>query len=231
MRQENKRITIHDLPSDEKPRERLLRHGADVLSSTELLAIIIGTGHRDENALQLAGRILAQYGGLEGLSRVTAAELTRFKGLGMAKSAQILAALALGQRAKMLVHDVPEIRAAADAAQLLTDMGTLRQEQVRVMLLDSQQRVQHIETVYIGTVNMSVLRVSEIYREAIVRNCPAIIVAHNHPSGNPTPSPEDIEMTRDLVSAGRLLDIQLIDHLIIGQNRWVSLRDMRLGFE
>jgi len=224
-------LTIHDLPEEERPRERLLTHGSNALSTTELLAILLRTGTKSENVLQLAGRVLATYGGLRGLARVTADELQEFKGLGRAKSAQILAALALGQRASMLQPDERSvIRRAEDAAQLLADMGHLSQEQVRVILLDSSRRVLHIQTVYIGTVNMSVLRTSEIYREAIVRNSPALIVAHNHPSGDTTPSPEDIDMTRALVAAGNLLDIQLIDHLIIGQSSWQSLREMNLGF-
>ncbi|MEO1647051.1 MAG: JAB domain-containing protein, partial [Chloroflexota bacterium] len=127
-------------------------------------------------------------------------------------------------------EDRPEIRRAEDAARLLIDMGHLTQEQVRVMLLDSQRCVMHIETVYIGTVSTSVLRVAELFREAILRNSPAIIMAHNHPSGEPTPSPEDIDLTRAVVKAGTVLDIQVIDHLIIGQSKWSSLREMKLGF-
>lgn len=231
MSKDSKNITIHDMPNEEKPRERLLIHGAQSLSTAELLAIILRTGSRNENVLQLASRILAHYGGLHGLARVSANELSEFKGLGTAKSAQILAAITLGQRANMLQDaERPEIRCAADAARLLMDMGHLTQEQIRVMLLDNQRRVQQIQTVYIGTVNMSVLRVSEIYREAIIRNCPAIIMAHNHPSGETMPSPEDIDITRAMVAAGELLDIQLIDHLIIGSSGWHSLREMQLGF-
>lgn len=231
MTNSDNHMTIHDMPQDERPRERLLAQGPDALSSAELLAILLRTGTASENVLQLAQRILSTYGGLRGLARVTADELRSFNGLGKAKAAQILAALALGQRVSMLQPEQrPEIHRAEDAARLLMDMGHLTQEQVRVMLLDSQRRVMHIQTVYIGTVNMSVLRIAEIYREAIVRNSPAVIVAHNHPSGDTTPSPEDVEMTRALRDAATVLDIQLIDHLIIGQNRWSSLRDMGLGF-
>jgi DNA repair protein RadC len=228
---ETDNYTIHDMSAEDRPRERLLKQGVDALSTAELLAIILGTGTQQENVLQLAGRILAEYDGLRGLARVSAAELTRFKGLGKAKAAQILAALALGQRASMLQPEQrPQIRKAVDAANLLMDMGHLSQEQVRVILLDSSRRVISTQTVYRGTVNMSVLRVAEIYREGIIRNCPAIIVAHNHPSGDANPSPEDIDLTRALVAAGELLDILLVDHLIIGQNNWRSLREMGLGF-
>jgi DNA repair protein RadC len=224
-------FTIHDMPDAERPRERLLQQGADALSTTELLAIILRTGTQQENVLQMAGRLLAHYDGLRGLARVSAAELTQFKGLGDAKAAQILAALALGQRASM-VHpeERPQVNRAEDAARLFADMGHLPQEQVRVMLLDNARRLISIQTIYIGTVNMSVLRVAELYREAIVRNSPVIVVAHNHPSGDLDPSPEDIDLTRALLAAGELLDIQLLDHLIISQTGWRSLREMGLGF-
>ncbi|MGB7339375.1 MAG: DNA repair protein RadC [Phototrophicaceae bacterium] len=231
MTHNNGNLTMHDIPNEERPRERLMSQGTDALSTTELLAILLRTGSQSENVLQLAGRILASYGGLRGLARVQADELLNFKGLGKAKAAQILAALALGQRATMLQPEVyPEIKRASDAARLLADMGHLTQEQVRVMLLDTQRRVKHIETVYIGTVNMSVLRVSELFREAIIRNSPAMIIAHNHPSGDATPSPEDIDLTRAMITAGNLLDIHVVDHLIIGQTEWKSMKELGLGF-
>jgi len=220
------KITIRDLPGDERPRERLLSQGASALSNTELIAVILRTGTRDENAVQLAGRILARHGGLHGLARVTASQLLQVHGLGEAKVAQILAALEIGGRAASVSEDTqPLIQRAADAVRLLGDMRTLPQEQLRVLLLDSSGRLMSKHTVYMGTVNASVLRVAEIYREAVVRNAPAIIVAHNHPSGDPTPSPEDIDVTRTLAAAGRLLDIELIDHLIIAQRGWTSLKE------
>ncbi len=228
---DNHKITMHDIPNEERPRERLITQGANTLSTTELLAIILRTGSQSENVLQLSSRILSTYGGLRGLAKVTSDELLAFNGLGKAKATQILAALALGQRANMLQPiERSRIENAQDAARLFADMGSLTQEQIRVMLLDSSRKMTHIQTVYIGTVNMSVLRISEIYREAIIRNSPALIVAHNHPSGDTNPSPEDIDMTRALIAAGELLDIQLVDHLIIGQSGWHSLREMGLGF-
>lgn len=231
MTQTENNLTMRDVPDEERPRERLLTYGANALSTTELLAIILRTGTHSENVVQLASRILSHYDGLRGLAGVSADELQNFKGLGKAKAAQVLAALTLGQRVSMLQpEERPHINRAEDAARLLADMSHLAQEQVRVMLLDSNRGVMHIQTVYIGTVNMSVLRISELYREAIVRNSPAMIVAHNHPSGDSAPSPEDIDLTRALVAAGDLLDIQLVDHLIMGQTGWHSLREMGLGF-
>jgi DNA repair protein RadC len=226
------KYTIHDMPQDDRPRERLLQQGSDALSSAELLAIILRTGTAEENVLQLAGRILAQYNGLQGLARISTDELANIKGVGKVKAIQVVAALEFGRRANMIQTDErPQITKAADAAQLVTDMRHLQQEQIRVILLDSSRRVIAIPTVYIGTVNMSVLRVSEIYREAILRNSPAVIMVHNHPSGQPMPSPEDINLTRTLFAAGELLDIQLIDHLIIAQDGWKSLRELGLGFD
>lgn len=223
--------TIHDLPPSERPRERLLEQGPQALAAAELLAILLRSGTQQENALQLANRILAQFDGLHGLGQVTAAELMQIKGLGAAKATQLLAALELGQRVNQLQPKERQlVRTAADAARLVSDMGNLVQEQIRVILLDTSRRVVHIATVYVGTVNTSILRNAEIFREAIVRNNPALIIAHNHPSGDPTPSPEDVNVTRELVAAGDLLDIQVIDHIIIGAQSWRSMREMGLGF-
>ncbi|NWF68744.1 MAG: DNA repair protein RadC [Chloroflexi bacterium] len=225
-------LTIADFPDDQRPRERLLANGASALSNAELLAILLRTGTPDENVLRLAERLLAHYNGLHGLAQAAPADLQQFKGLGAAKIAQMLAALELGKRLMTAPPEQrPLIRSAADAAHLLLDMSHLPQEHVRVMLLDSQRRVVTISTVYIGTLNATVLRVSEIFREAVTRNIPAIILAHNHPVGDAHPSPEDIDLTRTLIAAGQLLDIAVLDHLIFGQHGWSSLRELGLAFK
>jgi DNA repair protein RadC len=225
-------LTVHDLPDDERPRERLLRHGPAALSSAELLAIILRTGTAQENVIRLSERILSQFNGLHGLAQASPAQLEQIRGLGTAKAAQVLAAIELGRRASSRsTSDRPLIQSAADAADLVSDMAALTQEHVRVILLDSGRRVIATPTVYIGTVNASVLRVPEIFREAIARNSPAIVLAHNHPSGDPAPSPEDVEMTRVLNAAAHLLDIALVDHIIIGHQSWESLRELSLGFD
>lgn len=224
--------TMHDLPLSERPRERLLENGPQALSTAELLAILLRSGSQQENVLQLANRILAQFDGLHGLGQATAAELMQLRGLGAAKATQLLAALELGQRVSQLQpKERLPIRSAADAAQLISDMGNLVQEQIRVILLDNARRVMTIQTVYVGTVNTSIMRNAEIFREAIVRNSPAIIVAHNHPSGNPMPSPEDVNVTRTLIAAGDLLDIQVLDHIIVAAQAWRSMREMGLAFK
>ena len=227
------RPTIKDLPLDERPRERLARAGEGALSTTELLAIILRTGVGGESVLDMAARLLSSYGGLPGLARASFAELQAEKGLGPAKTAQLKAALELGRR--MLLAS-PEnrlvVRSPADVAQLMiAEMAHLEQEHFRALYLDTRNRLLGVETVYVGSLNASHIRVSEVFREAVKRNCAAIIVVHNHPSGDPTPSPEDVEVTRHLAAAGSLLDIEVLDHLIIGQQRFVSLRERGLGFE
>ncbi|MER3400118.1 MAG: hypothetical protein C4313_03120 [Thermoflexus sp.] len=225
-------ITLKDLPEAERPRERLLRLGPGALSTAELLAILLRTGRRGENALQLAQRVLQACGGLPGLARTSAHELARFPGVGLAKAAQLQAAIELGRRlAAATPEERPQVLSAQDAYLLLADMGDLEQETVRVILLDTRQRVMAIPTIYVGNVNTAMVRPAEIFREAVRRNAVALIVAHNHPSGDPTPSAEDIGLTRDLVAAGRLLGIAVLDHLIIGRGTYVSLRERGMAFE
>jgi DNA repair protein RadC len=226
------RPMIRDLPSGERPRERLKHAGEGALSTTELLAIILRVGVGGESVLDMAQRLLSRYQGLPGLARASFAELEAEKGLGKAKTAQLKAAFELGRR--MLATSPEErfvIRSPADVAQLLmAEMAHLEQEHFRVLYLDTRNRLLGSETIYVGSLNASHIRVGEVFRDAVKRNCAAIIVAHNHPSGDPSPSPEDVEVTRQLVAAGKLLDIEVLDHLVIGQQRFVSLRERGLGF-
>ncbi len=223
--------TIGDLPESERPGERLLHGGPDNLSSAELLAVILRTGSQRENGIRLAERVLSRLGGLQGLLSAAPRQLESIHGLGASKRAQILALAELVRRASNLpAPEQPVIRQSADAARLVMDMATLAQEHVRVLLLDARRRCTGIHTVYIGTVSATAVRAAEIYREAVTRNAPALIVAHNHPTGDPSPSPEDVALTRSLAAAGRVLDIQLIDHLIIGRGEYRSLRELKLGF-
>jgi len=227
------RPTIKDLPIDERPRERLARAGEGALSTTELLAIILRTGVGGESVLDMASRLISRYNGLPGLARASLVELQTEKGLGPAKTAQLKAALELGRR--MLLASPEErlvVRSPADVAQIMiAEMAHLEQEHFRVLYLDTRNRLLDSKTVYVGSLNASHIRVSEVFRGAVKRNCAAIIAVHNHPSGDPTPSSEDVEVTRRLVAAGNLLDIEVLDHLIVGQQRFVSLRERGLGFE
>jgi DNA repair protein RadC len=226
-------LTVKEMPQEERPRERMERVGPQALSTAELLALILRTGVKDENVLTMATRLLVQYSGLAGLARAEFAQIAAEHGLGPAKTAQLLAALELGRR---LMAESPEerfqIRAPQDAANLLMPLlGHKEQEHFVVLYLDTRNRVLDQEILYKGSLNTSLVRVGEVFRGAVRRNCAGVIVAHNHPSGDPTPSAEDIALTRRLVDAGKLLEVDVLDHVIIGQNRFVSLRERALGFE
>jgi DNA repair protein RadC len=198
-----------------------------------LLAIILRTGVGGENVLNLATRLLARFGGMAGLARSSFSELCEEKGIGVAKAAQLKAAMELGRRLLLASPgERPQVKSPADAANLMMmEMSMLEQEHMRLILLDSKNYVLDTPTMYIGSLNTSVIRVGELFREAIKQNCAAIIVVHNHPSGDPTPSPEDVSVTELISQAGQLLDIDVLDHLIIGQQRYVSLKERGLGLK
>jgi len=219
--------TVHDMPSNERPRERLQKYGAETLSTAELLAIILRTGTTRDNVIELANKLLVKYGGLGGLMSVAFYELCGEYGLGTAKTAQLKAALELGKRLGTLQQEKKyQIKSADDAANFVRmELMYLDHEEMHILILDTKNHVVENIKRYKGTVNSSVLRSSEIFRPAIVRNCPNVIICHNHPSGDPTPSPEDLEVTKQLVEAGRLLDIDLLDHIVIGNPRYVSLKE------
>jgi len=225
--------TVHELPPDERPRERLERLGPGSLQSAELLAIILGSGVRGENVIEVSARLLRELGGLAGLMSAELPQLVAQHGVGRARAMQLKAALELGRRVYTLAgHPRPQITEPADAATLLmADLAYAKQEQLCVLCLNNKHQVVHQELVYQGTVSRSQVRAAEVFRPAVVRTCPAIIVAHNHPSGDPTPSPEDVEATEQLRLAGELLDIELVDHIVIGEHRFVSLKEQRLGFQ
>ncbi|MCK4692486.1 MAG: DNA repair protein RadC [Anaerolineales bacterium] len=223
---------ITDLATSERPRERLAALGAGALSSAELIAILLRTGIEGLNAVQLAQDLLMDLGGLSGLHRVPYEELRSRRGIGPAKAAQLKAAVELGRRLGAAVpEDRPTIQSPSDAAALLLyEMGALEQEHLRVLLLDTRNRLIRTIEVYRGSLNTSLIRVGEVFRDAVRSNAASIIIVHNHPSGDPTPSPEDVSVTRALVEAGSLLDIEVLDHLVIGKNCFVSLKSKGLGF-
>lgn len=225
-------LTIKELPIDERPRERLLHVGAGALSTAELMAIILRVGVGGENVLAVSQRLLTRFNGLAGLARAGVSELTAERGIGEAKVAQLKAALELGRR--LLVTspaERPQVRSPADAAQLLmAEMSLLEQEHLRLVLLDTKNHVLSLPTVYVGSLNTNLIRIGELFRHALKENCAAVIVVHNHPSGDPTPSPEDVIVTRKIVEGGQMLDIEVLDHLIIGRGRFVSLKERGLGF-
>ncbi len=224
--------TIKELPEDLRPRERMAYAGANALSTAELLAIILRTGGKGENVIRMAERLLIQYRGITGLAQASHEELCQTHGLGMAKTSQIKAALELGRRLLLAApEEQAQIHSPADVANLLMlEMGLLEREQLRTVLLDTKNRVQRIVTVYSGSLNTAVVRVGEIFRDAIRANSASMIVVHNHPSGDPTPSPEDVRVTEKIVEAGQLLNIDVLDHLIVTRSRFVSLKERGLGF-
>lgn len=226
-------LMIRDMAERERPRERLARAGAEALSTAELLAIILRSGIPGENVLRLAERLLHDFDDLPGLARATITELTTTKGVGEAKAAEIKAALEIGRRLVAAApEERPHISSPDDAFHLLkSEMMFQDQEHLRLILLDTRNRVLRTPTIYIGSLNTSVIRVAELFRAALRENAAAFIMAHNHPSGDPSPSPEDINVTRQIVQAGALLGIDVLDHIVIGSNRFVSLKQRGLGFE
>ena len=225
-------LLIRDLPAGERPRERLASYGAGALSTAELLAILLRVGRPGESALALASRLIASFDGLPGLARASFGELASQHSVGEAKAAQIKAALEIGVR---LQASTPAERSTindpVDVYNLVSgDMAFLEQEYLRVVLLTTKNQVVDVVDVSRGTVNTTQTRPAEVFREAVRRTCAAVIITHNHPSGDPTPSTNDIAMTQRIVEAGKLLDIEVVDHVIITQGRFVSLHARGLGF-
>ena len=223
---------IRDLPQSERPRERLREYGPNSLSNAELMAILLRTGIEGQNVLNLSVDLISKFGGLAGMARVSYGELCSVKGISDAKACQLLAAFELGRR---LVSLHPEGRAVITSPQdvynlLGAEMRFLDQEHLRVILLNTKNEVLATHEVYKGSVHTTILRVAEVLRPAIRENCPSIIIVHNHPSGDPTPSPEDILVTRKIRTSAEMMDIELLDHIIIGGQSCVSLKEKGLGF-
>ena len=223
---------IADLHESDRPRERLALLGPQALTNAELIAILLRVGVAGENAVEVGQRLLKKFGGLSGLHRAPIKELMDQHAIGEAKAAQIKAAIELGRRLSLEApEERPSINSPADAAVLLQyEMSALEQEHLRVILLDRRNRVLETVEVYKGSVNSSQVRVGELFKDAIRANASAIVVAHNHPSGDPTPSPDDVAVTRAIVQAGKLLDIDVLAHLLIGQGKWFSLKERGLSF-
>lgn len=224
---ERYRLAIRDLPAAERPRERLLHHGPEALSTSELLAILLRTGTTRESALGLAERIVATFGGLRGIAGATIAQLGQVKGVGPVKAIEIKAAMELGKRLQALSPEIrPTIRSPADVANLvMSELRRETREHLKAILLDTKNQVLRIVTVSVGSLNESIVHPRELFHEAIRHVAASVIVVHNHPSGDPTPSPEDIAVTRRLRDAGQILGIELLDHVVLGDGRWVSLKE------
>ncbi len=224
---ELKRVMIRDVPEEERPRERMIRLGAGMLSNAELIAILLRTGTSSESVVELGTRVLSQAGGLRGLVGMTFNELIQFRGIGPAKAVQLLAGIELGRRiSQMVPEERTAIRSPADAARLvMEEMRHLTQEHFVCLFLNTKNRVIDKECIFIGSLNTSVVHPREVFREAIRRSAAGVICIHNHPSGDPSPSQEDLNVTARLVEAGRIIGIELVDHLIIGDGCYISLKE------
>ena len=225
--------SIREVPAEERPRERLERRGVGGLSNAELIALLWGSGVGGRSALDLAAEGLAIHGGLSGLAGASAVELEALPGVGAARAAQLVSAFELGRR---LLADWPSgrfpIRAPRDLAdRLVLQMGRLEREELRLVLLNAKNLVLGMPTVYQGNVSTALVRVAELFRDAVRNHAAGLILVHNHPSGDPAPSPDDLHLTAEAVAAGRLLDVPVLDHLIIGHDAYVSLRDRGIPFD
>jgi DNA repair protein RadC len=225
--------SVRDLPAAERPRERLALRGPAGLSAAELIALVWGTGSGGRSAVELAEEALVRHASVGGLARATDAELASIPGVGPAKGARLAAAFELGRRS---VADWPPgrwtIRSPRDVAdRLIVEMGRLEREELRVLSLNAKNVVLRVSTVYVGNVSSSLVRVGELFRDAVRLDASGVVLAHNHPSGDPTPSPDDLHLTAESIAAGRLLDVDVLDHVVIGHDAWVSLRDRGVSFD
>jgi DNA repair protein RadC len=224
----NNNSTIKDIPIDDRPRERLIKFGPEALSNAELLAIILRVGTKSESAIAMANRIISSSNeGLKFLSTATIEELSGIKGIGEAKAAQIKASLELGKRLKNFRASTKvKINSPEDVAEIvMEDMRYLRKEHLRVLFLNTKNIVSDVKDLSIGSLNSSVVHPREIFSEAIRKSSSSIVICHNHPSGDPTPSQEDITITKRLFEVGKLVGIDLLDHIIIGDGKFVSLKE------
>jgi DNA repair protein RadC len=224
---------VRDLPAAERPRERLALRGPGGLSAAELIAVVWGTGSAGRSALDLAGEAIARHAGVGALARASDVELAAIPGVGVAKAAQLAAAFELGRRS---LSDWPAgtwtIRSPADVAgRLLLEMGRLEREELWVLALNAKNVVQRVSHVYAGNVSASLVRVGELFRDAVRIDASGVVLVHNHPSGDPTPSPDDLHLTAEAIAGGRLLDVDVLDHVVIGHDAWISLRDRGVTFD
>lgn len=231
MNNKSKYTTIKELPKDERPREKLMQNGAVCLSNAELLAILIATGTKDSSAVMLANRILSlEKSGISFLVDCTIEELSKIPGIGMAKSAQIVAAIELGKRiATKPKEKRVNIKAPKEVAELfMEEMRYLKKEFFKVLLMNTKNEIISVENTSVGNLNSSIVHPREVFYSAVKKSAASVIFIHNHPSGNSMPSQEDINITARLVEAGKILGINVIDHLIIGDGNFVSLKEKML---
>jgi DNA repair protein RadC len=222
------RSRLQDIPPEDRPRERMARHGAGALSNRELLAVLLGTGTPSASAIEVAEKLASR--GLRDLAGRTLVDLEREDGLGRAKATRVLAALELGARlASEGRSGAPAFRSAAETASYLLPRYAARAvETFGLLALDVRRRLRHEAVVSVGCLTSSLVHPREVFQEAVVARAAALILFHNHPSGDPEPSPEDVALTRRLCSAGTLMGIEVLDHIVLGAGRFVSLKERGL---
>jgi|SRR5579871_2934360 len=221
-------VAIRELPTNERPRERFQHYGPSAVSTAELLAIQLRTGTPERSAIGIGEQLLTELKGLRGVANATIEQMARIKGVGPVKAVQIASAFELGRRlAAVSDEERPVIRSPQDVANLLMpELRDVKKEHFKALMLDSKNRVLKIVTVSIGILDSSLVHPREVYKEAILVSSASLIVAHNHPSGDPTPSAEDKRVTERLAECGQLLGIELLDHVVIGDNKWISLKQI-----
>nr|WP_156129622.1 DNA repair protein RadC [Jeotgalibacillus malaysiensis] len=222
-----KTLMIRDYHDEDKPRERFINQGPQSLSNQELIAILLRTGSKEESVINLSNKLLQEFNGLRSLKEASFDELTAIKGIGHAKAVQVLAAVEVGRRiANITFEDRFTIRSPEDGATfLMNELRFLTQEHFVALYLNTKNQIIHQQTIFIGSLNSSIVHPREVFKEAFKRSAASIICAHNHPSGDPSPSKEDIDVTRRLVECGKMIGIEVLDHLIIGEKKYVSLKE------
>lgn len=226
----NEKIRMKDVPMEDRPRERLIRHGSGTLSDRDLIAIILRSGSKNESVLQLSERLISHFEGMEFLKEASIEELSKIKGIGTAKAVQLLASFEIGKRMLARRGDARyTIRSPEDGAgYVMEEMRVLKQEHFICLFLNTKNQVLHKSTIFIGSLNASIVHPREVFKEAVRRSAASIICFHNHPSGDPSPSREDVDVTKRLASCGKMLGVDVLDHIIIGDSAFVSLKQKGL---
>ncbi len=227
-----KSFTLHDLPQEERPRERLKKVGVDNLSLAELLALVIEKGRKGENVLTIAQNLISHFGNLENIKEASVEELQQVKGIGFATACKLKAAFKLGEKAQVqnqIMQNDQKIKSAKDVFNLLkNNLGNKKKEHFKVLSLDSRNQLISVDDVSIGTINANLVHPREVFKTAIQHLAVSIIIVHNHPSGDPEPSEDDIEITKRITEAGKIIGIDILDHIIIAKTKFFSFKDENL---